>query len=67
MSTRTYPQLTVRLPPGTKSDIDLLAFRQRKTQAEILTLAVTAYVKSLPAAERKALETLRALQHGEPR
>jgi len=62
VSTRSYPQLTARIRPDIKAEVELLSALEKRSQAEVIERAVEAYAKSLPAAARKTLEGLRALR-----
>ncbi len=58
----TYPQLTARIRPAIKAEIELLAALEQRSQAEVIERAVEAYAKRLPAAAKRTLEGLRALR-----
>ena len=63
-SSKGYPQLTVRIPPALKVEIDLLAVLEHRTQAAVIEAAVGAYVATLPSSTRKTLDGLRAIRGG---
>jgi predicted transcriptional regulator len=58
--TRSYPQLTVRIRPGAKEDLDLLADHAGVSQGAMIERAIDAYMRSLPASTKKTLEGMRA-------
>jgi len=60
--TRSYPQLTVRIRPEVKAELDLLVSLEKRSQGDVVERALAVYVKALPAAARKTLEGLRALR-----
>lgn len=62
VSTRTYPQLTARIHPDAKAELELLAALEKRSQAEVIERAIAGYAKALPAPARKTLEGLRALR-----
>ncbi len=61
---RTYPQLTVRVRPDVKAELDLLAFVEKRTQADVIERALKAYGETLPTSLRKSLDSLRAIRAG---
>ena len=61
---RTYPQLTVRVRPEVKAELDLLAFVEHRTQADVIERALKAYGDTLPASLRKSLDSLRTIRAG---
>ena len=50
-----YPRVTVRLPPATKDTLSALSALRRVPVWKLIDLAVRAYVKTLPAAERRVV------------
>jgi hypothetical protein len=50
--------LTVRLPPATKAMLKALALQQNAPLWQVVEQAVTAYVATRPAAERRLLADL---------
>lgn len=57
-----YPQLTARIRPEIKAELELLSALEKRSQAEVIERAIEGYAKALPAAARKTLEGLRALR-----
>jgi predicted DNA-binding protein len=66
VSTRTYPQITVRVPPLVKRRLDLLAAIEGRTQALVIESALGQYIGSLPASIRKPLDELEVLKTARP-
>lgn len=62
MPTRSYPQLTVRIRPEIKAELDLLVSLEKRSQGDVIARALGQYVRSLPAGAKKTLEGLRALR-----
>lgn len=62
VSTRTYPQITVRVPPLLKRRLDLLAAIEGRTQALVIESALELYIGSLSAAIRKSLDELQGVR-----
>ena len=62
VSTRTYPQITVRVPPTVKRRLDLLAAIEGRTQALVIESALELYVGSLPASIRRSLDELQSVK-----
>lgn len=59
--TRSFPQLTVRIRPRVKEELDaLVRLPPHKTQGDVIERALAAYVRSLSPADRRTLEGLRA-------
>ena len=50
-----YPTLTVRLPQTTKDALMNLSALRRMPMWQMLDLTIRAYLKTLPAADRRAL------------
>lgn len=65
VSTRTYPQITVRVPPTVKRRLDLLAAIEGRTQALVIESALDLYIGGLPPSIRKPLDELQAVTAGQ--
>lgn len=50
-----YPRITVRLPPTTKDTLSALSALRRVPVWKMIDLTIGAYVKTLPAAERRVV------------
>lgn len=59
-ASKTFPQLTVRVPPEIKDEIGILADLDGVSQGGVVEAAILAYVASLPDALRRTLDALRA-------
>jgi hypothetical protein len=55
---RSLPSLTIRLPGGTKRQLEALAVLEGKPLWRLIDGAVLAYVRALPDADRRAVERL---------
>jgi hypothetical protein len=53
-----YPQLTVRLPAATRARLSTLSLLLAQPMWRIIDSAIDAYVRNLPAADRKILGPL---------
>lgn len=62
VTTRSYPQLTARIRPEIKTELEMLSALEKRSQAEIIERAIEAYAKALPVAAKRTLEGLRALR-----
>ena len=59
--TRSFPQLTVRIRPQAKEELEaLVRLPPNKTQGDVIERALAAYVRSLSPADKRTLEGLRA-------
>lgn len=57
--TKSYVQLTLRVPPETKAIVDSLSVIEQKGQAQVVEDAVAAYVGALSAPARRAVNELK--------
>ena len=53
-----YPQLSVRIPPGTKLRVGALSDMQSKPQWRIVHESIECLIRSLPAPDQRTLKTL---------
>jgi len=58
--TRSYPQLTVRIRPEAKAELELVAAFEGRSQAEVIERALGAYVRELSPSSRKSLDGMRS-------
>lgn len=63
-SSQSYPQLTIRVPPEIKTEIDALKYVEQRTQAEVVEAAIRAYVQSLSPTLRQKVADARAIRAG---
>jgi hypothetical protein len=61
---RDYPQLSVRVPPGTKLALGALSLIQSKPQWRIVLESIECLILSLPESDRRRLKELIEGPHG---
>ena len=55
---KTYAQMTVRVPPLIRAQIDLLAATEGGSVGDVIQRAIAGYVAGLPPATKKAIDEL---------